>query len=115
MKKRMALVVLAVLTGLGGARAGEGMFDEFMGSYFQRTEGVTPGAGNAKAVNATVHAIDPAPRRAGNRRLSSSGERMTGAIRRYQDVAKVRDGAPALAPEGIRPSGVGGAPASGGR
>ena len=54
------------------------------GEYLQRTDTITLGAGNAKEVNAAIHTIDPWPPRVGDPRIPANGERMVGAINRYQ-------------------------------
>ncbi len=109
MRKRSALVLLAVLTGSGPARAGDGIWAELMGYYSQRAEGVTPGAGDAKEANSAIHAADPWPPYAGNRNIPASGERMSRAIRRYQDVTKLQEAARAPVSEapGANTSGMG--------
>lgn len=107
MRKSCVLVSLAVLALSETASAAEGGLDEFMGYYAQREEGVTIGAGDAKEANSAIHAIDPWPPSAANRAIPASGERMSGAIRRYQDVSKLHEAAPALAPDTITAKGVG--------
>lgn len=52
--------------------------------YLQRTDTITMSAGNAKEVNSAIHTIDPWPPYVNNRRIPANGERMTGAIQRYQ-------------------------------
>jgi hypothetical protein len=74
----LAAVIILVATTAGWA--GEGFFDQ----YFLRSDSITPGAGNAKDVNAAIHVIDPWPRYSGNRRIPGNGARMTGAIQRYR-------------------------------
>ena len=81
--------------------------DDWTGQYRQRVEGVTVGAGDAKAANAAAHIIDPWPRQRGESANSGNGARMVGAIERYKDVKKLREAAPSLAPEVIVPSGAG--------
>ena len=51
--------------------------------YIQRSDTITPGAGNAKDVNAAIHVIDPWPRYVGRRHIRANGERMVGAMQRY--------------------------------
>ena len=41
------------------------------------------GAGDAKAVNAATHVIDPWPRYVGNRNIPVSGDRLSRAVNRY--------------------------------
>ena len=64
-------------------------WDDPFEDYFQRKNGVTLGAGNAKEVNSATHIIDPWPRYVGNRRIPGNGDRMSGAIERYRDVTKI--------------------------
>ncbi len=101
MRKRSALVLLMVLTGFGPVRAGDGIWEDLMGYYSHRAEGVTVGAGDAKEANSAIHAADPWPPYAGNRSIPASGERMSRAIRRYQDVTKLQEAARAPVSEAI--------------
>ena len=57
--------------------------------YIQRSDTITFGAGDAKAVNSATHVIDPWPRYVGNRHISFNGERMSDAVQRYRDVSKL--------------------------
>jgi hypothetical protein len=89
MKAIAPISVAALLVWAGAAaQAGELRYD-FSGPYLQRKDSITPGAGNAKAVNTVTHMIDPWPPYAGNRRIPGNGERMTDAIERYRDVSKL--------------------------
>jgi hypothetical protein len=110
MKKKAALMLLALVAVSGGAWAGDYGFWE---PYTQRTEGITAGAGDAKEVNSAIQAIDPWPAYVRNRHIPGSGERMSHAIRRYQDVTKLKEAAPAITPDPISASGIGGGQASG--
>jgi hypothetical protein len=60
--------------------------------YTQRADTVTLSAGNAQDVNTRVQEIDPWPRYVGNKRIAADGERMAGAVERYRDVSKQRQG-----------------------
>ena len=53
------------------------------GQYFQRKDTVTLQAGDAKAVNAATHVIDPWPRYVGNRNIPVSSDRLSPAVTRY--------------------------------
>jgi hypothetical protein len=64
-------------------------WDDPFVQYFERKDGVTVGAGNAKSVNSATHMIDPWPRYVGNTRIPGNGQRMSGAIERYRDVSKL--------------------------
>jgi hypothetical protein len=52
--------------------------------YFDRQEGVTLGAGDAVAANATLQTIDPWPARSGNTNIAANGQRMQSAVERYR-------------------------------
>jgi hypothetical protein len=93
MRKIIGLTAFAGLVTCCSARAGDSLFEAFFGQYFQRVDAVTIGAGDAKQVNSTAEIIDPWPRYVQNRRISANGQRMSGAVNRYQDVRKLR-GAP---------------------
>ena len=65
--------------------------------YIQRKDTVTLGAGDAKAVNAATHVIDPWPRYVGNRRIPGNGDRLSRAVERYSQ-GSYRQPAPLIAP-----------------
>jgi hypothetical protein len=76
---------------------------------------VTLSAGNAKDVNAATHVIDPWPRNVKDRRISGNGERMVGAVQRYQRPQTGRTPGQGQGRPGVNPGdGGGGAPAGGG-
>src|SRR5262249_37086355 len=71
---------------------------------------ITLGAGNAKAVNAATHIIDPWPRYVGNRRIPGNGDRLSRAVERYRQ-GSYRHPAPPISPYatgGVGGLGVGG-------
>jgi len=107
-KKSFTIACVAVLMVSSGASAGDWFADEVTGPYLQRTEGITAGAGDAKAVNSAIHTADPWPANVWNRHIPADGERMSDAIRRYKDVTKLKDAPPPLAPVIISPSGFSG-------
>ncbi|PNG27150.1 hypothetical protein [Methylocella silvestris] len=72
-------------------------WDEF-GYYFQRIDRASVVSGDARDVNATTHIIDPWPRNVGNRRIPANGQRMVGAIDRYQNPKLLGAKAPTLSP-----------------
>ncbi len=79
--------------------------------YVQRTDTVTFGAGNAQAVNAATHTIDPWPRYAGDRRIPGNGARMVGAVERYEGSGRAQTpGAAANTAGNAASSGASGAP-----
>ena len=116
--KLTGLIVLMVLTACGYARAQDGplpcncfvsppaahtlpqddpFWDE-IGRYFQRIETNSLVSGDARAANTVTHIIDPWPPYARNRRIPANGQRMVGAIDRYQNPKKLGAKAPTLAP-----------------
>ena len=64
-------------------------WDDPFEQYLQRKNGVTLGAGNAKAINSVTHVIDPWPLHSRYTRIPGNGERMSGAIERYRNVSKL--------------------------
>jgi hypothetical protein len=80
--------------------------------YVNRSDTVTLSAGNAKNVNAVTHVIDPWPRYVGNRRIRANGERMVGAVQRYQrpQAARSAGQGPGQAAPGTTSSDAGAAP-----
>jgi hypothetical protein len=51
--------------------------------YFQRSETITIDGGDAKAVNAATHIINPWPRYVSDRRIAHDARRVGGAVKRY--------------------------------
>jgi hypothetical protein len=133
MTKLTGLIALMILTACGGARAqdvqcncfvlppganalpqDDPFWDE-MGRYFQRIQTSSLVSGDAREVNAVTQIIDPWPLYARNRRIPANGQRMTGAIDRYQNVKKQGQGAPTLAPVITQSLSGGGGGMGGGR
>ena len=73
---------LVLAATLGGCWSG--IYENPGAQYVARSDTVTLSAGNAKDVNAATHVIDPWPRNVKDRRISGNGERMVGAVQRYQ-------------------------------
>ena len=92
------IIAFAVL--VGGSFAGSGALawdqDPFA-MYFQRSDKITLGAGDAKAVNAATHVIDPWPRYLGNRRIPGNADRLSRAVERYRQ-GSYRQPAPPISP-----------------
>jgi len=84
-------VLLAVIT-IGSCNGLAG--DDEMDRYFQRSDTITLSAGNAKEVNAVTHTIHPWPPGVGDRRIVANGQRMVGAVRRYQTTQRPLDTLP---------------------
>src|SRR5258707_22929 len=92
------IIAFAVL--IGGSFAGSGALawdQNPFAMYFQRSDKITLGAGDAKAVNAATHVIDPWPRYVGNRRIPGNGDRLSRAVERYR-LGSYRQPAPPISP-----------------
>ena len=70
--------------------AGPDLMETNGAQYIHRSDTITLSAGNAKDVNAATQVIDPWPRNVGNRRIPANGERMVGAVQRYQRSGAAR-------------------------
>ena len=116
--KLTGLIALMILTAGGAARAQDGRlqcncfvlpsganalpqddpFWDEIGRYFQRIDTNSVVSGDAREVNAVTQIIDPWPLYARNRRIPANGQRMVGAINRYQNPKLLGAKAPTLAP-----------------
>src|SRR5215831_8627401 len=81
--------------------------------YFQRSDKITLREGDAKAVNAATHVIDPWPRYVGNRRVPVNGDRLSRAVERYRQ-GSYRQPAPPISPYLYGAGGFGGGGFGGG-
>lgn len=99
-------IVIIALGPSVPARAGDRLIYDFFSPYLQRFDGIQPGAGDARDVNAATHVIDPWPPYVANRHIPANGERMANAVRRYRDVNKLPCAPPPLAPVQIETSGL---------
>src|SRR5450631_4912187 len=118
MKQLTGLIALVILTACGAAGAQDArlqcnclvlppvgyagvqddpFWDEF-GRYFQRIDTNSLVSGDAREVNAVTQIIDPWPPYARDRRIPANGQRMVGAINRYQNPKLLGAKAPTLAP-----------------
>jgi hypothetical protein len=136
MPGRAGLAALVLLAALGGARAGghastqghgpaearienlspvrtdEPFWDELT-RYAERIDTVSVVSGDAQDVNAAVQTIDPWPPYARDRRIPISGQRLVGAVNRYQNPTAPGAQPPTtLAP--VMPIGGGGGGGGGG-
>ena len=68
--------------------------------YFQRSDKITLWEGDAKAVNAATHVIDPWPRYVGNRRIPVNGDRLSRAVERYRQGSYRQPAPPIFSPYG---------------
>lgn len=108
----MLIVTAGILSG-APARGGDvPLIYDFFSPYFQRYDGIMPGAGDAAAVNTATHMVDPWPPYVGNRRIPGDGERMANAVRRYHDVSKLPCAPAPLAPVQIEVTSLAGGAAT---
>ena len=89
--------LLIVMAG-GAARAGDYPFLDGLMRYVQRIDTLSVESGDARNVNAATQIIDPWPLYARDRRIPANGQRMVGAINRYQNPKLLGAKAPTLAP-----------------
>jgi hypothetical protein len=77
----------AFALGLAAVPAGAGDvdWDDIFAPYRQRIDTATTSSGNAQDVNTVTQMITPWPPYVHNRRLSTDGARMVGAVERYRD------------------------------
>jgi hypothetical protein len=115
MKIRCTIALAAFAAGLACSAAWA--WDQYPAAqYFQRSDTITLGAGNARDVNAATHVIDPWPRYVGNRRIPANGDRMSRAVERYRE-GSYRPPAPPIFPlfgAAVGITGAGGGAAAGG-
>src|SRR2546430_1031490 len=107
----VAFVVLA--SGSFAASAASAWDQDPFATYFRRSDKITMGAGDAKAVNAATHVIDPWPRYVGNRRIPVNGDRLSRAVERYRQ-GSYRQPAPPISPYVYGGGGFGGGGFGGG-
>ena len=77
----------ALALGLAAVPAGAGDVDweDIFAPYRQRIDTATTSSGNAQDVNTVTQMITPWPPYVHNRRISTDGARMVGAIEQYRD------------------------------
>jgi hypothetical protein len=78
-----ARVALAALFGTVAAGAGICDPDRWF-AHRAHTDRITPGAGNASAVNIAVQSVDPWPSHSARKRIDMDGKRARKAIKRYE-------------------------------
>jgi hypothetical protein len=98
MTKLTGLIALTIFVGCSVARAGDDPFWDEWARYFERIDPASVVSGDARNVNAATHIIDPWPPYARDRRIPANGQRMVGAIDRYQNPKLLGAKAPTLAP-----------------
>ena len=97
MKTTHIIIAFAVLLGSAAGSSAWAWDQDPFAMYFQRTDKITLGGGDAKAVNAATHIIDPWPRYVGNRRIPGNGDRLSRAVERYR-LGSYRQPAPPISP-----------------
>ena len=114
MTKVIELTTLMVLIACGSARAGDHPFLDALTRYAERIDTINVASGDAQDVNAATQIIDPWPSTARNRRIPVNGQRMVGAINRYQNPSLLGAQAPTLSPVILTSGSSGGGSGSGG-
>src|SRR5262245_28510949 len=82
MKTTLIITVAVLLSSFAASGASAWDQDPFA-MYVKRSYNVVLDGGDAKAVNAATHVIDPWPRYVGNRNIPVSGDRLSRAVTRY--------------------------------
>jgi hypothetical protein len=113
MKTTRIMAIAVLLSSLAASGASAGDQDPFA-MYVKRSYSITLGAGDAKAVNAATHVIDPWPRYVGNRNIPVSGERLSRAVVRYNQGSYRQPAPPIFSPYGALIGITGSAGAGGG-
>ena len=98
--KTTRIITIAVLLSSFAASGASAWDQDPFAMYLQRSYSVTLGAGNAKAVNAATHVIDPWPRYVGNRNIPVSGDRLSRAVTRYNQGSYRQPAPPIFSPYG---------------
>ncbi len=97
-KTLTGLAALLIVMAGGAARAGDYPFLDGLMRYVERIDTLSVESGDARNVNAATQIIDPWPLYARDRRIPANGQRMVGAINRYQNPKLLGAKAPTLAP-----------------
>ena len=113
MKTRHIIAVAVLLSGLASSAAWAWDQDPWA-MYFQRSYNITLDGGDAKAVNAATHVIDPWPRYVGNRNIPVSADRLSRAVTRYNQGSYRQPAPPIFSPYGSLIGIAGGAAGGGG-
>ncbi len=98
--KTTHVIVFAVLVGSFASSGAWAWDQDPFAMYFQRSDTITLGAGNAKDVNAATHVIDPWPRYVGDRRIPGNGDRLSRAVERYRQGSYRQPAPPIYSPYG---------------
>jgi hypothetical protein len=108
MKKLARILACIALAAAGGGCWPGSPYGSAASQYIHRSDTITLSAGNAKDVNAATQVIDPWPRYVNKKRIPANGERMVGAVQRYQGKGAAKGPGQAGQPAG--PVGGAGAP-----
>lgn len=82
----LGLPLLLVLVGIGLS----GCYEDDRYRYLAHSDTVTLGAGNAAAVNAATHTIDPWPPESKDDRIDQDGKRAAIAVKRYETNTSIQ-------------------------
>ena len=112
--KTTRIIAIAVLLSSFAASGASAWDQDPFAMYVQRSWSITLGAGDAKAVNAATHVIDPWPPYVGDRRIPGNGERLSRAVTRYKQGSYRQPAPPLFSPYGALIGITGGGGAGGG-
>jgi|GraSoiStandDraft_16_1057320.scaffolds.fasta_scaffold500117_2 hypothetical protein len=112
--KTTRIITIAVLLSSFAASGASAWDQDPFAMYVQRSWSITLGAGDAKAVNAATHVIDPWPPYVGDRRIPGNGERLSRAVTRYKQGSYRQPAPPLFSPYGALIGITGGGGAGGG-
>lgn len=106
-------LIVTGLIGLLPSVAYAQMVDDPFSDYLQRSQGISPGAGNANDANEAIQTINPWPPYVGDRRIRLEGRQGVETIERMYKVpdpfeqkgAGTQGGAASGSPSGTSPTG----------
>src|SRR5438067_8845289 len=98
--KTTRISAIAVLLSSFAASGASAWDQDPFAMYVNRSYSITLGAGDAKAVNAATHVIDPWPRYVGDRNIPGNGERLSRAVTRYNQGSYRQPAPPIFSPYG---------------
>jgi hypothetical protein len=98
MARIIGLAAFVVMIGTGCACAQDYPFLDGLTRYAERIDTLSVTSGDAQDVNAAIQTINPWPRHAFDRRIPANGQRMVGAVNRFQNPNTAGAPPPPIAP-----------------
>jgi hypothetical protein len=84
--RNLGLPLLLAFVGIGLS----GCYEDDRYRYLAHSDSITEGAGNAAAVNAATHTIDPWPPESREARIDQDGKRAAIAAKRYETNTSIQ-------------------------